>query len=98
MTEASDVIPPAEQDQVAEVLEDNAQLVSTTDLEELLAGQPDEIQQEIIDINTDAGDIALQVAMLVPILACLLGFLNSFRLMRLPDVKPSASVEGLGLG
>jgi len=98
MTEASDVIPPAEQEQVTDVLEDNAQLVSTTDLEELLATQPDEIQQEIIDINTDAGDIALQVAMLVPILACLLGFLNSFRLMRLPDFQPSASVEGLGLG
>ncbi len=36
--------------------------------------------------------------MLVPILACLCGFLNSFRLMRLPDIQPSASVEGLGLG
>jgi uncharacterized protein YciW len=72
MTEASDVIPPAEQAQVADVSEDNAQLVSTTDLEELLAAQPDEIEQEIIDINTDAGDIALQVAML----ACLLGFLG----------------------
>jgi len=98
MTESSDVIPPAEQEQVAQVLEDDAQLVSTTQLEELLAAQPDEIQQEIIDINTDAGNIALQVAMLVPILACLLGFLNSFRLMRLPDIQPSASVEGLGLG
>ncbi len=98
MTEASEVIPPAEQEQVATVLEDNAQLVSTTQLEELLAAQPDEIQQEIIDINTDAGDFALQVAMLVPILACLCGFLNSFRLMRLPDIQPSASVEGLGLG
>ena len=98
MTEASDVIPPAEQDQVAEVLEDNAQLVSTTDLEELLAEQPDEIQQEIIDINTDAGDIALQVAMLRPILACLLGFLNSFRLMRLPDIKPTASSRRTGPG
>ena len=98
MTEASEVIPPAEQEQVATVLEDNAQLVSTTQLDELLAAQPDEIQQEIIDINTDAGDIALQVAMLVPILACLCGFLNSFRLMRLPDIQPSASVEGLGLG
>ncbi len=98
LTEASDVIPPDGQEEIAEVLEDNAQLVSTTQLEELLAEQPDEIQQEIIDINTDAGDLALQVAMLVPILACLLGFLNSFRLMRLPDIEPVADVEGLGLG
>jgi MFS family permease len=94
-TEASDVIPPAEQERIAEVLEDNAQLVSTTQLEELLAEQPEEIQDEILRINTDAGDVALQVAMLVPVLACLLGFLNSFRLMRLPDYKPSAAVEGL---
>ena len=98
MTESSDVIPPAGQDQIADVLEDNAQLVSTTQLEELLAAQPDEIQQEIIDINSDAGDLALQVAMLVPILACLFGFLNSFRLLRLPDIEPAADVEGLGLG
>ena len=56
MTEASDVIPPADQEQIASALEDNAELVSTTQLEELLADQPDEIQQEIIDINTDAGD------------------------------------------
>jgi EmrB/QacA subfamily drug resistance transporter len=94
-TEASDVIPPADQERIADVLEDNAQLVSTTQLEELLAEQPDEIQDEILRINTDAGDVALQVAMLVPVLACLLGFLNSFRLMRLPDFKPSAAVEGL---
>jgi hypothetical protein len=36
--------------------------------------------------------------MLVPILACLLGFVNSFRMMRLPDLKPSADVEGAALG
>jgi len=29
--------------------------------------------------------------MLVPLLACLLGFVNSFRMMRLPDISPSAS-------
>jgi EmrB/QacA subfamily drug resistance transporter len=98
MTEASDVIPPEDQEQVAEVLEDDAQLVSTTQLEELLAEQPDEIQEEIISINTDAGDFALQVAMFIPILACLLGLLNSFRMMRLPDIAPSASVEGMELG
>ena len=98
MTESSTVIPPADQEQIATVLEDNAEFVSTTQLEELLADQPDEIQQEIIDINTAAGNRALQVAMLVPILACLLGFINSFRMMRLPDLKPSADVEGAALG
>jgi hypothetical protein len=98
MTESSTVIPPADQEQIATVLEENAEFVSTTQLEGLLAGQPDEIQQEIIDINSSAGNRALQVAMLVPIFACLLGFVNSFRMMRLPDVKPSAAVEGATLG
>ena len=98
MTESSTVIPPADQEQIANVLEENAEFVSTTQLEELLADQPDEIQQEIIDINSAAGNRALQVAMLVPIFACLLGFVNSFRMIRLPDVKPSAAVEGAALG
>ena len=95
MTENSTVIPAAQQEQIADVLEDNAQLISTTQLEELLADEPDDIQDEIIRINSDAGDTALQVAMLVPILAWLLGFLNSFRMMRLPDIKPSEAAEGL---
>ncbi len=95
MTESSDVIPPADQAAISDVLEDNAEFVSETQLEELLADQPAEIQDEIIQINSDAGNLALQVAMLVPVLACLLGFLNAFRMMRLPDFTPSAAAEGL---
>jgi hypothetical protein len=38
----------------------------------LLAEQPEEIVDEIVRINTDAGDLALQAAMLIPVLACLL--------------------------
>jgi hypothetical protein len=41
---------------------------------------------------------ALQVALLVPLFAALLGLINSFRMMRLPDIKPSASTEGMSLG
>jgi MFS family permease len=95
MTESSDVIPPADQEIIAESLQDNAQLVSETQLEALLAEQPDVISNEIIRINTDAGNLALQVAMLVPIIACALGFANSFRMMRLPDFTPSAATEGV---
>ena len=98
MTENSTVIPAAQQEQISDALEDNAQLISTTQLEELLADQPAEIQDEIVRINSDAGDTALQVAMLVPILASLLGFLNSFRMMRLPDIKPSTDLDGLAMG
>jgi len=98
MANASTVLPPAEQEQVAQALEDDAEVMSNTQLEELLVGQPQEIQDEIIRINTDARPLALQVALLVPILAALIGLLNSFRMMRLPDPAPSAAVEGLVSG
>jgi hypothetical protein len=92
------VLAPAEQQRVANALEDDAQVMSNTQLEELLAGQPKPVQDEIIRINTDARPLALQVALLVPILASLVGLFNSFRMMRLPDLKPSGSVEGMALG
>jgi hypothetical protein len=38
------------------------------------------------------------VALLVPILAGLLGVLNALRMRRLPDPKPSAASEGTMLG
>jgi MFS family permease len=98
MTEASTVIPPAEQGQVAAVLEEDAQLMSNTALEALLVGQPEAIQDEIIRINTEARPLALQIALLVPLLAGVLGFLTSLRMLRQPDVAPSAAVEGLAFG
>ena len=95
MTKDSTVIPPDQQELIANALEDNAELVSTTQLELLLEDEPEDISDEIVRINGEAGDTALQVAMLVPVLACLLGFLNSFRMLRLPDFKPSEAAEGL---
>lgn len=41
---------------------------------------------------------ALQVALLVPILASGLGLFNSFRMLRLPDIEPSGGLEGAVLG
>jgi EmrB/QacA subfamily drug resistance transporter len=96
--EASKVLPPADQQQVADRLEDDAQVLSNTQLEKLLADEPETIQDEIIRINTDARPLALQVALLIPILAGLVGLLNSFRMMRLPDPTPSSAVEGLAVG
>jgi EmrB/QacA subfamily drug resistance transporter len=98
MAQASTVLAPAEQQRVANALEDDAQVMSNTQLEELLASQPEPVQDEIVRINTDARPLALQVALLVPILASLVGLFNSFRMMRLPDLKPSGSVEGMALG
>jgi EmrB/QacA subfamily drug resistance transporter len=89
----STVLPPAAQEQVANALEDDAEVLSNTHLEKQLAGQPPEIQAEIISINTDARPLALQVALLVPILAGLLGLFNGFRMMRRPDPAPSGAAE-----
>jgi hypothetical protein len=72
--------------------------MSNTQLEELLASQPPEIREEIVRINTDARPIALQVALLIPILAGLLGLLNAFRMTRLPDPVPAGSGEAMALG
>jgi EmrB/QacA subfamily drug resistance transporter len=98
MSESSAVFSPAEQQRVADRLEEGAQILSTTQLQELLVGQPPNIQDEIIRINTDARVIALQVALLVPLLAALLGLFNGFRMMRLPDPAPSSSGDGMVLG
>ena len=97
LSEASTVLPAAEKQQVAQVLEENAQLMTNTQLEQLLVNQPPEIQDEIIRINTEARPISLQVALLIPILAGLIGLFNSFRMMRLPDPK-SSGAEGMTLG
>jgi EmrB/QacA subfamily drug resistance transporter len=96
--EASTVLPPDDKERVAEVLEEDAQVMSTTRLEGLLAGQPDEIQDEIVRINVESRPLALQVALLVPIVAALIGLFNGFRMMRLPDLAPSSAVEGMAFG
>ena len=98
MATSSTVLPPDEQQQVAQVLEDDAQVLSNAQLEELLAGQPEEYQEEIIRINTQARPLALQIALFVPILAGLAGLATSFRMMRLPDPTPSGTEEGTILG
>jgi EmrB/QacA subfamily drug resistance transporter len=95
--EGSSVLPPADQQRVAEVLEDDAQVMSNTQLAELLVDEPAEVQAEILAINTDARHLALRVALLIPLLAALAGFANAFRMMRLPDVEPSAAAEGVAL-
>src|SRR4029453_4512408 len=96
--DASTVLSPEEQQQVSTVLEEDAEIMTDTGLEELLVDQPPEVQEEILRINTDSRFIALQVALLVPILAGLLGILNGFRMRRLPDPKPSETAEGTMLG
>jgi MFS family permease len=97
MAETSAVLAPAEQQQVATALDDDAEVMSNTQLAEVLAGQPADVQAEIIRINTEARPFALQVALLVPLLAALLGLGTSFRMMRLPDPESSSADGGVAL-
>jgi EmrB/QacA subfamily drug resistance transporter len=93
MAKDSSVLPPASQQQVADALEHDAEVLSNTQLQRQIADQPAEIQDEIVRINTDARPLALQVALLVPILAGLLGLINGMRMMRRPDPAPSDAGE-----
>ena len=85
MTKDSTVIPPDQQELIANALEDNAELVSTTQLELLLEDEPEDISDEIVRINGEAGDVALQVAMLV----------GAGLPARVPELVPHAAPAGL---
>jgi EmrB/QacA subfamily drug resistance transporter len=98
LAQNSAVLSPTEQDRVAMALEEDAEVMTNTQLMHLLEGQPPQVQAEIVRINTEARPLALQVALLVPIIAGLLGLLNSFRMSRLPDITPSSATEGMTLG
>jgi MFS family permease len=94
-SDASSVLSPAEKDQVSNQLEKNAEVMSNTHLEALLAGQPADVKAEILHINTIARPKALQIALVVPLLAALLGLFNGFRMTRLPDPEPSSAAESV---
>ncbi len=81
-SESSTVLEPAEQQRVAQVLDDDAQVMSNSQLSELLAAQPEDVRAEILRINTDVRPVALQVALVIPLAAGALGTLNSLRMRR----------------
>jgi MFS family permease len=93
MSDSSKVLSATEKQQVATGLQKNAEVMTNTHVEELLAGQPEDVKTEILRINTDARPIALQIALLVPLIAALLGLVNGFRMTRLPDLEPSSDAE-----
>jgi EmrB/QacA subfamily drug resistance transporter len=96
--ENSTVIPPADQQHIAATLEDDAEVMSNTQLAQQITGQPAAVEAEVVSINNDARNRSLQIALLVPLLAALAGLGNSFRMLRLPDQKPSSSLDGMDFG
>jgi len=98
LTENSTVIPPAQQQQISAALETDAEIMSNTALAEQIVGQPPEVEAAVLEINDEARNRSLQVALLIPLLAALVGLGNSFRMLKLPDITPSADLEGIDLG
>jgi MFS family permease len=97
MADDSSVLDASEKDRVAQVLEEDAQIMSTTQLELLLDDAPDAKADEIVRINDGARDVAVRVAIVVPALAGVVGILLSLRMRRLGDPEGSAP-EGLLAG
>ncbi|MDQ1631223.1 MAG: hypothetical protein QOC80_1195 [Frankiaceae bacterium] len=91
--EDSTVLSPAQQQAVASALEHDAEIMANSTLTEQIAGQPRDVQAEILRINTEARPVALQVALLIPLLAGCLGLLGAFRMGRLPDPAPSKAAK-----
>ena len=98
LSDTSKVLSPSEQTQVSKGLEKNAEVMTNTHLAELVKGQPKDVQEEILRINTKARPIALQIALLVPLLAALAGLVTGVRMTRMPDPEPSGAAEGLIAG
>ncbi len=98
LTDASNVIPDDQKQTIATAMEDDAEVVSDTQLQALLVDEPPAVQADILAINDKARARSLQVAMLVPVIACLLGLVVSFRMVRLPDIAPSGATEGMSFG
>ncbi|HEY5979152.1 MAG TPA: MFS transporter [Microlunatus sp.] len=98
LAQDSTLLSPVDQERVATAVDQDAQVMSNTQLEEILADEPPDVQAEVIRINAQARERALQVALLVPILAGVVGFLTALRMRRLPDPEPLSSAEGMVLG
>ena len=73
-------------------------MMSNSQLEKKITGEPPAVEAEVLAINDDARNLSLQIALLVPLLAGLVGLGNSFRMLRLPDQKSSSSLDGMDFG
>jgi EmrB/QacA subfamily drug resistance transporter len=87
MAEESKVLTPAEQVQVANALEEDAEVMSNSQLDALITEVPPDTEAEILSINSDARSLALQFALLVPLIAGLAGLALSFKMVSLPDIE-----------
>ncbi len=98
LTYSSAAFPAAQQQQIAAKMETDAEIMSNTQLQQQISSEPQDVQNAILAVNTEARNRSLQFALLVPAIAGLLGFANSFRMRRLPDIKAAAPIDGVDFG
>ncbi|HTL85205.1 MAG TPA: MFS transporter [Acidimicrobiia bacterium] len=94
----STVLTSAQKTDVSHTLEHDAEFMSNSKLQQQIAHETPEVQDEILSINTTAQHRSLQVALLIPLASALLGLGVSFRMIRLPDPVSSGAGEGIALG
>ena len=56
------------------------------------------VEAAVLEVNDEARNRSLQVALLIPLLASLLGIGNAYRMLRLPDIKPTSDLDGVDFG
>jgi MFS family permease len=83
LTQASQVLPPAEKQQVDTALQGNVSTLSDTQVRTALEGQPPEIVDEVVRINAEARDRAIELALASIGLVGLIGV--GFSLLFPPD-------------
>ena len=98
LTNNSTVLPPNYKQQISSTLEEDAQVMSNTQLEQSISKEPQAVQDEVLRINTEARSTSLQIALFIPIIAGVIGILISFKMMKLPDIEPSSDIDGAVLG
>ena len=98
MAEASSGAPTGQQQHVANVLEHDAEVMSNTQLEQQLAGEPQAIQAEVLSINTDARHHRAADRPADPALRGPTRALQRVPDDAAPDPKSSSGVEGAVLG
>jgi MFS family permease len=91
LTQESQTLPPQYKEQIAVALQGDVSAVSNTQVEAALAGQPQEVVDEVVRINAEARNRALGLSLLTLGLVGLLGLLASLRLPEgpaRPDLRP----------
>ena len=99
MADDSTVLPAAQQQQVADALEDDAEVMSNTQLDEA-ARRPaaGRCRTRSSASTPTRGRARCRSRCSSRCSPASLGLLNSFRMMRLPDPAPSRSMEGMAFG